>query len=100
MLLKYDYLTKLLWREQDDIYKAVPRLLPVVIGKDIYYRRIHNPADCLTLYRYPLEELLREQTEDDYELSEHNDRMVKGGEVPSYDSQPPEHFDKFEQKVF
>jgi hypothetical protein len=57
MLFKYDYLTKLLWREQDDIYREIAGVVPVKIGEFIYYRRVDNPADCLTLYRFPMEHL-------------------------------------------
>jgi protease II len=67
MLFKYDLLTKLLWREQDDIYKNVPQLVPVKIGKNVYYRRIDNPADFLTLYRFPIEHLPSELDDAEYE---------------------------------
>ena len=53
MLLKYDYLTKNLWREQET-YALVPRVMPIQIGDYYYYRRIDNPADCMTLYRFPV----------------------------------------------
>lgn len=56
MLLKYDYLTKTIWREQEH-YERVPRVLPIKIGEHVYYRRIDNAADCMTLYRFPVEEL-------------------------------------------
>lgn len=56
MLLKNDYLTKALWRELE-YYRLSPRGLPVVIDQHIYYRRIDNAADCLTLYRFPVEQL-------------------------------------------
>jgi hypothetical protein len=35
----------------------VPRVLPIRIGDYIYYRRFDNPADSLTVYRFPIEEL-------------------------------------------
>lgn len=56
MLLKYDYLTKALWRELE-YYKLSPRGLPVVLDNYIYYRRIDNPAESLTLYRFPVDEI-------------------------------------------
>lgn len=54
MLVKYDYLTKTLWRELD-YYKVVPRALPILLDEFIYYRRIDNPAECLSLYRFPVD---------------------------------------------
>ena len=56
MLLRYDYLTKALWRELD-YYKLSPRGLPVVIDNHIYYRRLENAAESLSLYRFPVDEL-------------------------------------------
>lgn len=56
MLLRYDYLTKALWRELD-YYKLSPRGLPVVIDSHIYYRRLENAAESLSLYRFPVDEL-------------------------------------------
>jgi hypothetical protein len=56
VLLKYDLLHKQLIREQE-FYQHVPRILPIRIGDYIYYRRFENPADSLTVYRFPLEEL-------------------------------------------
>lgn len=53
MLLKYDILNKQLIREQE-FYELIPKIVPVKIGDYIYYRRGHqNPADVLTLYRFP-----------------------------------------------
>ena len=43
-------------REQEH-YQHVPRVLPVRIGDWMYYRKVDNPADAITLYRFPLEEL-------------------------------------------
>ena len=54
MLVKYDYLSKTLWRELD-YYKVVPRALPILLDEFIYYRRIDNPAECLSLYRFPVD---------------------------------------------
>jgi protease II len=50
MLMKNDYLTKQIWREQD-YYQNVPHALPMLIDNYLYFRRIDNPADSLTLYR-------------------------------------------------
>ena len=55
-LLKCDMLHKQLVREQE-FYEHVPQILPIRIGQYIYYRRFDNPADSMTLYRFPLEEL-------------------------------------------
>ena len=55
-LFKYDLLHKQLIREQE-FYQHVPQVLPVRIGDYVYYRRFDNPADAITLYRFPLEEL-------------------------------------------
>jgi hypothetical protein len=51
-LLKYDNLHRSLLRELEH-YKKVPNVNAVTIGEHIYYRRIGNPADSMTLYRYP-----------------------------------------------
>ena len=56
LLIKYDLLHKQLIREQE-FYEPVSKVLPLRIGDYIYYRRFDNPADALTLYRFPLEEL-------------------------------------------
>jgi hypothetical protein len=56
VLLRNDYLTKALWRELE-YYKLSPRGLPVVLDDYIYYRRIDNAADSLTLYRFPIDQL-------------------------------------------
>lgn len=37
----------------------MPRVLPVRVGEYCYYRRFENPADAMTLYRFPLEEMKR-----------------------------------------
>jgi hypothetical protein len=49
-------LTKALWRELE-YYRLSPRGLPVVMDEYIYYRRIDNAADSLTLYRFPIDQL-------------------------------------------
>lgn len=67
-LLKYDLLHKQLVREQE-FYQHVPRVLPIRIGDYVYYRRFDNPADSMTLYRFPLDEL--------------KDRGLNEGQVPN-----------------
>ena len=52
---KEDMLYRQLLREQEH-YRHVPRVLPVRIGDYVYYRKFDNPADAMTLYRFPLEE--------------------------------------------
>ena len=56
MLLRSDLLTKQMWREQD-YYQWSVSVTPIRIDDHIYYRRVDNPADALTLYRFPIEEL-------------------------------------------
>lgn len=55
-LFRYDMLHKVLLREQE-FYQHIPKVLPVRVGEYIYYRRFENPADAITLYRFPIEEL-------------------------------------------
>lgn len=50
MLMKNDYLTKQIWREQD-YYQYVPHALPMLIDGEVYFRKIDNPADSLTIYK-------------------------------------------------
>lgn len=50
--MKNDYLTKMLWREQE-YYQKVPYAAPMLIDGYLYFRRIDNPADSMTLYRRP-----------------------------------------------
>ena len=57
-MLKSDLLHKQLVREQE-FYQHIPKVLPVRIGDYIYYRRVDNPADAITLYRFPIDELKR-----------------------------------------
>lgn len=55
-LLKNDLLHKILLREQE-FYEQVPQVLPARMGDYIYYRKFDNPADSLTLYRFPIDKL-------------------------------------------
>jgi hypothetical protein len=50
MLMKNDYLTKTIWREQE-YYSYVPSVTPVVVDDYFYFRNIDNAADCLSIYR-------------------------------------------------
>ena len=50
MLMKNDYLTKTIWREQE-YYSYVPSVTPVVVDDYFYFRKIDNAADCLSIYR-------------------------------------------------
>jgi hypothetical protein len=43
-------------REQE-FYEPVLKVLPVRIKEYIYYRKFDNPADSMTLYRFPIDEL-------------------------------------------
>ena len=52
MLMKNDYLTKMIWREQE-YYQNVPFATPMLIDDFLYFRKIDNIADSLTLYRRP-----------------------------------------------
>ena len=54
--MRSDMLTKQLWREQE-YYQTVPVVKPIRIDDYIYYRRMDNMADSLTLYRFPVDEL-------------------------------------------
>ena len=54
--MRSDMLTKQLWREQE-YYKTVPVVKPIRIDDYIYYRRMDNMADSMTLYRFPVDEL-------------------------------------------
>ena len=55
-MMKYDYLDKQILREYEH-NNQVPALEPIKIDDYIYYRRFDNPADSLTLYRFPVDEL-------------------------------------------
>ena len=35
----------------------MPAITPIRIDDHIYYRRVENAADALTLYRFPIDEL-------------------------------------------
>ena len=50
-----------------DYYQWVPRTFPIRIDDHIYYRRIDNNADSLTLYRFPIDELPRWTSEEKLE---------------------------------
>ena len=58
MLLRSDLLTKQLWREQE-YYQYVPSIVPIRIDEHLYYRRLGNLADSMTLYRFPIDQLAK-----------------------------------------
>ena len=58
MQVRAQQTSKMIMREQD-YYKWVPRACPIRIDDYIYYRRTENPAECLSLYRFPVKELPR-----------------------------------------
>ena len=35
----------------------MPAMVPIRIDDHIYYRRVDNQADCLTVYRFPVDGL-------------------------------------------
>lgn len=49
-------MTRQMQRELD-YYSYIPQLRPIEIEDYIYYRRIENAADVLTVYRFPVSEL-------------------------------------------
>lgn len=86
MLLKQDYLTKTLWRELD-YYKLVPRALPILIDNYIYYRRNDNPAEVLTLFRFPVDQL-KQWHQDNLDLTSVAAINELLGDVPKYPKDP------------
>ena len=86
MLLKYDYLTKALWRELD-YYKLSQRGLPVVLDNHIYYRRLEDAADFLSLYRFPVDEL-KQWHPDKVDVSSTTAVNELTGDIPSYPKDP------------
>ena len=59
MLGKYDYLEKQILREYEHYAQDFSSTEPIKVGEYIYYRNHNNPADSLTLYRFPVQELQR-----------------------------------------
>lgn len=86
MLLKQDYLTKTLWRELE-YYKLVPRALPILIDNYIYYRRNDNPAEVLTLFRFPVDQL-KQWHQDNFDLTSAGAINELLGDVPKYPKDP------------
>ena len=91
-------LTKQLWREQE-YYQTVPVVKPIRIDDYIYYRRMDNIADSLTLYRFPVDELaewhnLASANHDDEQQKSKYDKanpvQVNSlmGEIPPYPYDP------------
>ena len=58
LMMKYDYLDKQILREYE-FHSQTHFAEPVKIGDYIYYRQVDNPADNLTLYAFPVDELQR-----------------------------------------
>lgn len=56
LLSKYDFLEKQILRELE-FYKETTELESLRINEYVYYRRLDNPADSLSIYRFPLDEL-------------------------------------------
>jgi hypothetical protein len=83
-LFKYDMLHKQLLREQE-FYQHMPKVLPVRIGEYIYYRRFENPADAITLYRFPIEELKNRGLSEGQlpNLNVNHDDMIENSETIS-----------------
>jgi len=67
-LFRYDYLMKTMLREQEFYAPAENQVMPLSMGDYLYYRRINNPADSLSLYRYSLD-LLEEDTDNPVDFS-------------------------------
>jgi hypothetical protein len=57
MLAKYDLLEKQIIREYEHFKQDYSNVSPIKIGEHIYYRNFDNPADAMTLYRFPVVEL-------------------------------------------
>lgn len=71
--------------------------MPIRIEDFIYYRRLDNVADCLTLYRFPVEELPKwhalskiEEGSDWMEESENGPVLINtlAGQLPPYPQDP------------
>ena len=62
LLMKYDMFNTNLERELE-FHQEISEAIPLKIGEHIYYRRTDNPADNLTLYRFPVDELERFEIE-------------------------------------
>lgn len=64
MLAKYDNLERQMQREHEfyteqSLLTNSANIEPLIIGEWIYYRKADNPADALTLYRFPVDDLQR-----------------------------------------
>lgn len=78
MLLKSDMTTKQLWREQE-YYQYTPSMQPVRIDDYIYYRRMDNMADAMTIYRFPIEQLSKWH---DLAQPDHDELLEMSEELP------------------
>lgn len=59
MLAKYDLLDSQIQREMEHYRLNFGDAAPIKLGDHLYYRNVTNPADSLTLYRFPANELQR-----------------------------------------
>lgn len=92
MLAKYDNLEKQMKREhehfsQQSIFNISANIEPLKVGEWIYYRKADNPADAMSLYRFPVEDLQR--------------YGFKLGQVPylkSYETYSQEHLDILDEE--
>jgi len=57
-MLKYGLLHNTILKESDARH-YVPRALPIQVGDHVYYRKIDNVADNMTIYRYPANRVQR-----------------------------------------
>ena len=78
-LLRSDLTTKQLWREQD-YYKYDPSILPIRIDDHIYYRRMDNMADSMTLYRFPIDQLTKWH---DLAKADHDELLEEAEDAPT-----------------
>ena len=64
MLARYDPLEKQIRREHEHyskqpLHSASANIEPLRVAEWIYYRKVDNSADAMTLYRFPVDELQR-----------------------------------------
>ena len=61
--------------------------MPILIDEHIYYRRNDNPAEVLSLFRFPVDSL-KEWHQDDIDLSSPAAINQLTGEIPKYPKDP------------
>ena len=63
-------------------------MLPIRVGDFIYYRRFDNPADSMTLYRFPIDELkergLKESEVPQMKINHDNDPEFKAETIEEF----------------